>query len=112
MAPSTALIIGASRGIGAAIAARLVSDGARVVMTAPARDLAELEDRVSELGRDRASFIVGRSEDPMHRASAVCVALERLGSLDALVISAGTNTHHGELMKAPLEAVERIVAVN
>jgi len=35
-----------------------------------------------------------------------------MGSLDALVVSAGTNTHHGAVMEAPSAAVERIMAVN
>jgi len=49
----TAVVTGASRGIGLAIARTLVSDGARVVMLA--RGAAVLEDRAGELGPNAVS---------------------------------------------------------
>ena len=56
----TAIVTGASRGIGLAIAQRLVAEGANVVITARGADA--LEEAVAGLGA-RASYVAGKADD-------------------------------------------------
>jgi NAD(P)-dependent dehydrogenase (short-subunit alcohol dehydrogenase family) len=107
----TALVTGASRGIGLAIATSLVQRGARVVVTArKAEALAEAVDALG--GPDKAVAVAGNVADPEHRAEAVRTAVETFGSLDVLVGNVGINPVYGPLMDAPLDAVRKILDTN
>jgi NAD(P)-dependent dehydrogenase (short-subunit alcohol dehydrogenase family) len=85
-----ALVTGASRGIGAAIAARLASDGADVAMTYRAgKEQAEaVAARIEATGR-RAITIQADNADPDAVADAVERTVRELGRLDVLVNNAG-----------------------
>jgi NAD(P)-dependent dehydrogenase (short-subunit alcohol dehydrogenase family) len=107
---SVALITGASRGIGLAIAHRLVSEGASVVITG--RDEDALKAAVAELGEERASGVAGRADDAEHQAAAVAHAVERFGGLDLLVNNAGINPAYGPLTDIDLDAARKILEVN
>lgn len=107
---SVALITGASRGIGLAIAHRLVSEGASVVITG--RDEDALKAAVAELGEERASGVAGRADDAEHQAVAVAHAAERFGGLDLLVNNAGINPAYGPLTDIDLDAARKILEVN
>ncbi|WP_030158674.1 SDR family oxidoreductase [Glycomyces sp. NRRL B-16210] len=107
---SVALITGASRGIGLAIARRLVAEGGSVVITG--RDEDALDTAVAELGEARASGIAGPADDPDHRAAAVAHAVERFGGLDHLVNNAGINPVWGPLTGLDLDAARKIFEVN
>lgn len=88
----TAVITGASRGIGLAIAQRLVEDGARVVITA--RKQEGLDEAVASLGGpERAVGLAGKADDPGHQADTVGLAVDSFGSLDFLVNNTGINRH-------------------
>src|SRR5262249_46310904 len=79
-----AVITGASRGIGFAIAHRLLSEGARVCLTARTPEpLAEAVERLG--GRERAIGVAGRADDPEHREAALAAAVAAFGRLDVLV---------------------------
>ncbi|WP_369140608.1 SDR family oxidoreductase [Modestobacter versicolor] len=107
----TALVTGASRGIGLAIAQSLVDRGARVVVTARKADA--LAAAVEQLGGpDRAVAVAGNAGDPEHRAEAVRTAVETFGSLDHLVGNVGINPVFGPLMDAPLDAFRKILDTN
>ena len=107
----TAIVTGASRGIGLAIAQRLVDEGARVVITA--RKPEALEEAVGQLGGpDRATFVAGHADDPDHRAETVATAVETFGSLDLLVNNTGINPLYGPLMGLDVEAARKTVDVN
>ncbi|MDN3242561.1 SDR family oxidoreductase [Glycomyces tritici] len=107
---SVALITGASRGIGLAIAHRLVSEGGSVVITG--RDEDALKAAVAELGEERASGVAGKADDPDHQAAAVAHAAERFGGLDHLVNNAGINPAYGPLTGIDLDAARKILEVN
>ncbi len=106
-----ALITGASRGIGLAIARALVDRGASVTITA--RRAPELEEAAGFLGApDRVLAHVANSGDPEARARVVAATVERFGRLDVLVNNTGINPVYGPLMDADLDAVKKIFDVN
>ena len=107
----TALVTGASRGIGLAIAQSLVDRGARVVITARKPDA--LAEAVEQLGGpEKVVAVAGNAGDPEHRAEAVRTAVETFGSLDHLVGNVGINPVFGPLMEAPLDAFRKILDTN
>jgi NAD(P)-dependent dehydrogenase (short-subunit alcohol dehydrogenase family) len=107
----TAIVTGASRGIGLAIARRLVDEGARVVLTARKADA--LEEAVGELGGPgHAAFVAGHADDVDHQAETVATAIERFGSLDLLVNNTGINPAYGPLMGLDLGIARKMVDVN
>lgn len=107
----TAIVTGASRGIGLAIAQRLVDDGARVVITA--RKPEALAEAVATLGgAEHALGVAGRADDPEHQAETVARAIATFGSADLLVNNAGINPAYGPLMDLDLDAARKIVEVN
>ena len=107
----TALVTGASRGIGLGIAHSLVARGARVVLTARKPDA--LAEAVESLGGPEVAVAVaGNAGDAEHRAEAVRTAVETFGSLDMLVGNVGINPVFGPLMDSPLDAVRKILDTN
>ena len=106
-----ALVTGASRGIGLAIAQRLVEEGARVCVTA--RNPEALDEAVTALGgADHAIGIAGKADDPEHREDAVRRTVEAFGSLDLLVNNAGINPVAGPLIDFDIGAARKTVEVN
>lgn len=111
LAGRTALVTGASRGIGLAIAQRLLAEGASVCITA--RRAAELEQALASLGAgERAIAMRGASDDPEHRRETVEATISAFGSLDLLVNNAATNPLYGPLIEADLELVRKTFEVN
>ena len=107
----TAIVTGASRGIGLAIAQRLVSDGARVVITARIQEA--LDEAVAQLGgADHALGIAGRADDVDHQADVVARAIDTFGSVDLLVNNTGINPAYGPMVKSDLAVARKIVEVN
>lgn len=87
----TAIVTGASRGIGRAIAARLAADGMRVVLCA--RDQKLLDSAAREFGN--ACVVAGDLRLPESAAKVVDKTLETFGGIDVLVNNAGA-TKRGE----------------
>jgi NAD(P)-dependent dehydrogenase (short-subunit alcohol dehydrogenase family) len=107
----TALVTGASRGIGLAIAKRLVDDGARVVITARGQET--LDAAVVELGgAAHAIGIAGKADNADHRAEVFARIGSETGSLDFLVNNAGINPAYGKALDVTDEAVRKIFEVN
>lgn len=106
-----AIVTGASRGIGLAIAERLVDEGAKVVITA--RKPEALADAVAQLGGEASAIAVaGNAVDPDHQDEAIRTAIERFGSLDLLVNNCGINPAYGPLMELDLAAARKILDTN
>ena len=107
----TAVVTGASRGIGLAVAQRLVDEGARVVITA--RKPEALADAVTALGGPvHAIAVPGRTDDPDHRREVLAAAVDAFGRVDLLVNNAGINPAYGPLVDLDLDAARRIVETN
>ena len=106
-----ALVTGGSKGLGRALAQRLVEDGWHVVVDA--RDAAGLERAVAGLPASRVTAIAGDVSDGWHRA-ALAEAAIRLGRLDLLVNNASAlgPSPQPPLVDYPLAELERVFAVN
>ncbi|MGH8859876.1 MAG: SDR family oxidoreductase [Jatrophihabitantaceae bacterium] len=110
-AGKTALITGASRGIGLAIAARIVAEGGRVAITA--RKPEPLQEAVSTLGSpDVAIGIAGRADDPDHQRDALQRVTREFGSPDVLVNNTGINPAYGPLTEIDADVARKIMDVN
>ena len=102
----TALVTGANRGLGRAIAAALLAAGLRVVLAA--RDGEQASRAAGELG-DGATAVQLDVTD----AASVRSARAAAGSVDVLVNNAGVLLDAGsDPLSVPMEAVERAFAVN
>ncbi|MDJ0396581.1 SDR family oxidoreductase [Rhodococcus sp. G-MC3] len=107
----TAIVTGASRGIGLAVAQRLVHEGARVVITA--RKQAALDDAVSQLGGPVVAIAVpGRADDRDHQRKTFAVAAATFGRVDVLVNNTGINPVAGPVLDTDLDAARKIFDVN
>ncbi|MBO4228220.1 SDR family NAD(P)-dependent oxidoreductase [Bradyrhizobium neotropicale] len=107
-----ALVTGASRGIGAAIARRLAADGANVAITYErSADKAQaVVAEIERLGR-RGLAIKADSADAAVVKAAVDQAAEALGGLDILVNNAGI-FRGGPIDELSLEDIDATLAVN
>jgi NAD(P)-dependent dehydrogenase (short-subunit alcohol dehydrogenase family) len=104
-----ALITGASRGIGLAIAQRIVAEGGSVVITARKQDV--LDAAVASLG-NRAVGVAGKADDASHRAAVFDLIASRFGHLDHLVNNAGINPAYGPLADVGVDVMRKTFEVN
>ncbi|BBH64705.1 3-oxoacyl-ACP reductase [Actinoplanes sp. OR16] len=111
MADQVAIVTGASRGIGLAIAQRFVSQGTKVAVTG--RDADALAAAVKELGgSDVAIGVAGKGDDPEHRAAVVDAVRERFGPITTLINNIGINPAYGPLATLDLGAARKMAEVN
>ncbi len=104
----SAVITGGSEGLGFAIAAALVREGARVVLVARRED--KLVEAVGKLGH-HASYVVGDAVSQETAERAVEAAVSRHGGLDLLVNNAGV-LRIGAIGAMSLEDVDTMLSVN
>ncbi|MFL9886447.1 SDR family NAD(P)-dependent oxidoreductase [Paraburkholderia agricolaris] len=107
-----ALVTGASRGIGAAIARRLAADGADVAITfeRSAEQAEAVAAEIRALGR-RALAIQADSADPAAVRAAVDQVAQSFGGLDILVNNAGI-FRAGPLESLSLDDIDATLYVN
>jgi NAD(P)-dependent dehydrogenase (short-subunit alcohol dehydrogenase family) len=107
-----ALITGANRGIGRGIAEAFAVEGAKLILMA--RDAALLTETAAALQRSGADVLAlpadvtdeAQVQEVFHRA------MDRFGRLDILVNNAGTFEGYGPIDEIPVEAWDKILAVN
>jgi NAD(P)-dependent dehydrogenase (short-subunit alcohol dehydrogenase family) len=112
-----ALITGASRGIGHAIAAELLTRGASVTITARKPD--ELAAAAEELvagpaggASDRVLAVAGNAGSAESREESVQRTVAAFGRLDILVNNTGVNPVYGPLVDADLDGIRKIFEIN
>ncbi|MEU1943513.1 SDR family oxidoreductase [Stenotrophomonas sp. NPDC087984] len=105
-----ALITGASRGIGYAIAEAMVARGDRVCITGRNEDA--LKEAVERLGPDRAIYAAGKAHDQAHQAAAVERTMEAFGRIDHLVNNAGTNPVYSPIADLDLDVIRKVFETN
>jgi 2-hydroxycyclohexanecarboxyl-CoA dehydrogenase len=98
-----ALVTGASKGIGAAIAARLARDGYEVIVNGRNRNAAE--QQAGRIGGRALPFDVADPE-------AVAQAIEPLGTLDVLINNAGYEDEFAYFTDTSPARWRRMIAVN
>jgi len=106
----TAIVTGASRGIGLAIARRLVAEGARVCITS--RKLESLQAAAQEFPEGSVIAISGKVDDPDHRREVLDTVSRDFGHLDVLVNNVGINPVYGPLMQIDMDAARKLIDVN
>ena len=112
MTDRIALVTGASRGLGLALARSLAADGWALVLDA--RGAADLTAVADELGaRTTVAAVAGDVADEAHRLALVDAA-RRLGGLDLLVHNASAlgPSPLPALADLPVDALDRVFAVN
>lgn len=111
MADQVAIVTGASRGIGFAIAQRFVTQGVRVAVTG--RDADALAAAVKELGGPGVALgVAGKGDDPAHRTAVIDAAREAFGPITTLVNNIGINPAYGPLASLDLNAARKMAEVN
>lgn len=104
-----ALVTGASRGIGRAIAATFAEAGARVMISS------RKEDALKEAAAAMTGEVVchaANAGDEDAAAGCVAACVEQLGGLDILVNNAATNPYMGPLMGLDKSRADKTVQVN
>jgi short-subunit dehydrogenase len=105
---TTVLITGASRGIGAEVARRVHTEGARVGILA--RSISELDRLAAELG-GRVAVAGADVTDGLRLTRAIHALEGELGPADVLVNNAGIGSYAAFVDEDP-EAFERLMRVN
>ena len=98
----TALVTGASRGIGAAIARALDAEGVNLGLASRSGD---------DLGISGAVAMAADVRDPAALESLAATTADRFGGLDILVINAGVGSY-GPFLELPAEELEDMIDVN
>jgi len=105
----TAIITGASRGIGLAVAQRLARDGANVVVTSRKQENADAA--AAQVGGN-ALGVAAHAVEETAAQRCIDLALERFGSVDILVNNAGTNPAYGPLIDQDHGRFAKVFDVN
>jgi 3-oxoacyl-[acyl-carrier protein] reductase len=109
----TALVTGASRGIGRAIALGLAADGADVAVNYRKDEDAARETvaAIEKLGR-RARAYQASVDDRAADETMVTAALDELGPIDILVNNAGIASRGQSVVKTEFAEIERVVGTH
>jgi len=107
-----ALVSGASRGIGAAIARTLAEYGANVILTSRRiENLKDVESQINESGKKVSCFACHNGE--LQEIEDLFEKIQQTyGSLDILVNNAATNPYYGPVIDTEEKAWDKTISVN
>ncbi|MEX0665711.1 MAG: SDR family oxidoreductase [Acidimicrobiia bacterium] len=107
----SALVTGASRGIGLAICDAFASAGANVMLSS--RKQEALDEAAGTIkGPGRVETFAANAGEPEQAAACVAATVERFGSIDILVNNAATNPHMGPVIDVDLPRYDKTFQVN
>jgi NAD(P)-dependent dehydrogenase (short-subunit alcohol dehydrogenase family) len=104
-----ALVTGASKGIGRAIAGSMADAGAKVMLSSRKQD--QLDIAAKEIGGDTAVFAANAGDVDSAKAC-VAATIERFGGLDILVNNAATNPYYGPTLAVDEARFDKTFQVN
>jgi NAD(P)-dependent dehydrogenase (short-subunit alcohol dehydrogenase family) len=104
-----ALVTGASRGIGRAIATALSAAGAEVMISSRKQDA--LDEAAGTMAGEVATF-AANAGDPEQAEACVAATVERFGRVDVLVNNAATNPYMGPAIEIDLPRYDKTFDVN
>lgn len=108
-----ALITGASRGIGRAIAEEFARSGAQVVISSRKLDaLNTTAEEIRSATGGTVDVFAANAGDPEAAAACVAHTIERFGSIDILVNNAATNPYMGSMIDIDLPRLDKTYDVN
>jgi len=105
----TAIVTGASRGIGKAIAKSFVDAGAQVMLTS--RKLDALQAAAKEMDGETDVFAANAGEIDQAQAC-IDATVKRFGKIDILVNNAATNPYYGETLGVDSARFDKTFQVN
>lgn len=105
----TAIVTGASRGIGLAAAKAIAAAGGNVVLTS--RNQESAEAAAAEVG-GAALGVAAHAADEQSARRCLDLTLERFGSIDILVNNAGTNPSYGPVIDQDYARFAKTLEVN
>ena len=109
----TAIVTGASRGIGEAIARRFAQHGANVVVSSRKADACdEVTNSINEEYPGKALTIPCNISEKEQLQNLVDKTREHFGQIDVLVCNAALNPYFGPAMDCPDEAFDKIMSAN
>ena len=107
-----ALITGASRGIGAAIAMAYAAAGAKVMLSSRKQEGVDAVAQDIKKAGGEALAVAAHTGDSAAVQALVTRALDAFGGIDILVNNAATNPHFGPLLTAEESHWDKILDVN
>lgn len=114
LAGRVALLTGASRGMGLAMATGLAAQGATVVISSRKQD--QLDDAAKkinkEVGAERAIGIACNIGYAEQIEALVAAARKKAGPIDVLIGNAGVNPYYGTMTEIPDDAYEKTMSAN
>lgn len=108
LANKVALVTGAAGGIGAAVVARFVAQGAQVLLVDRQRDALE----VVAVANGRMPFLAADVTQPEQMVTCVQEACRHFGGLDIAILNAGIEGEVQPITDYDIDVFDRVMAVN
>ena len=107
-----AIVTGASKGIGEAMARGMAEFGAKVVISS--RKQEAVEDVANSFIADglEATGIACHVANEEHRINLIEKTLDKYGRIDILINNAGTNPYFGPIENMPMSAYQKTMDIN